>query len=295
MSDTRLRVNYPPDPNPRPPKFTPPPGACDSHFHVYGPPHIFPYVENRRSTPPAAPIEHYLAMAGVLGMTRGVLLNPNVHGFETDVVVDALAKGEGRLRGVINANPDLTAAEIMALHGAGVRGMRFNFTHAHGKAFAEDDFVRAIGKFAHLPWSVDLHTDVDTVVARADALDRAPLPVVIDHFARADGAAGTDDPGFRVLLDLLAGGNVWMKISGADRLMMRGAKFADIAAMARVLVARAPDRILWGTDWPHSERYKPGEMPNDGDLLDMLADYAPDAATRNKILVDNPKALFGFD
>ena len=295
MSDTRLLVNYPPDPNPRPPKFKPPPGTCDSHFHIYGPPHPFPYVENRRSTPPAAPIEHYLAMAAVLGMERGVLVASNVHGFETEMVLDGIARGEGRLRGVINADPDLTAAQIKALHAGGISGMRFNFTGAHGRAFVEDDFFRALAKFDHLPWSADLHIDLDVVVTQADAFARASVPVVIDHFARADGSKGIDDPDFRVLLDLLAGGNVWMKISGADRLMMRGARFADIKAMARALIARAPDRIIWGTDWPHSERYKPGEMPNDGDLLDMMTDYAPDEAPRKKILVENPKALFGFE
>ncbi|MDX1485362.1 MAG: amidohydrolase family protein [Alphaproteobacteria bacterium] len=288
-------VNYPPDPNPRPPKFVPPAGTCDTHFHVYGPPHLYPYVEDRRSTPPAAPIEHYLAMAGVLGIARGVLVQPNVHGFETDVVIDGIAKGEGRLRGVINANPAFTAAEIKRLHAGGVRGIRLNLTHAHGRAFDEDAFSRQIAKIADFAWSVDLHTDLDTVVAHADVLARAPLPVVIDHFARCDGASGTDDPGFRAVLDLCAGGNVWMKIGGADRLMSRGARFEDITAMARALIARAPDRVIWGTDWPHSAVFAPGQMPNDGDLLDMMLDYAPDEATRNRVLVDNPAALYGFD
>ncbi len=288
-------VNYPPDPNPRPPKFTPPPGACDSHFHVYGPPHLYPYVENRRSTPPAAPIEHYLAMAGILGLERGVLVQPNIHGFETDVVIDAIARGEGCLRGVINANPELTVPKIKALHAGGVRGMRFNITLAHGKPFAADVFLRVIGTFAHLPWSVDLHTDLQSVIENADVFARAPLPVVIDHFARTDGSRGIDDPGFAVLLDLCADGNVWVKIGGADRLMSRGARFADIVAMARALIDRAPDRILWGTDWPHSAVFEPGKMPNDGDLLDMMMDYAPSEAMVNKILTDNPKALFGFE
>ncbi len=292
--DTRLLVNYPPDPNPRPPKFAPPAGACDTHFHIYGPPHIYPYVENRRSTPPAAPIEHYLAMADVLGMERGVLVQPNVHGFETDVVLDAIAKAPDRLRGVINANPDLTAEEIKALHAGGVRGIRFNITHAHGRAFGAEAFAAQIDKIAHLPWSVDLHCDLDSVVRNAELLDRAPLPVVLDHFARCDGAKGTEDADFRTMADLAAAGNVWIKVGGADRLMSRGAVYADIVAMARALIERAPSRIIWGTDWPHSEVWQPGRMPNDGDLLDMVADFAPDEAARRRILADNPAELYGF-
>ncbi|MDH3239755.1 MAG: amidohydrolase family protein [Alphaproteobacteria bacterium] len=293
--ETRLMVNYPPVPNPRPAKFAPPSGACDTHFHIYGPPHLYPYVENRRSTPPAAPIEHYLNMADVLGLERGVLVQPNVHGFETAVVTDAIARAPDRLRGVINANPDLGADEIAALHAGGVRGIRLNITHAHGKGFTREIFAAQIAKIAHLPWSVDLHCDLDSVVAHAEVLDSAALPVVIDHFARCDGARGTDDPDFRVMADLAAAGNVWIKIGGADRLMSRGAKYADIVAMARALIDRAPERIIWGTDWPHSEVWQPGKMPNDGDLLDMVADYAPDAGARRKILADNPAALYGFD
>lgn len=293
--DTRLLVNYPPDPNPRPPSFTPPPGTCDTHFHIYGPPHLYPYVADRRSTPPAAPIEHYLAMADVLGMERGVLVQPNVHGRETQVVLDAIVKAPERLRGVINANPDLSAADIGALHAGGVRGIRLNITHAHGKAFGADAFAAEIAEIAHLPWSVDLHCDLDSVVRHAEVLDRAALPVVIDHFARCDGSKGTDDPDFRTLLDLAAGGNVWVKIGGADRLMSRGTKYPDIVAMARALIDRAPERVIWGTDWPHSEVWEPGRMPNDGDLLDMMLDYAPDEEARRKVLADNPARLYGFD
>lgn len=293
--ETRLLVNYPPDPNPRPAKFVPPSGACDTHFHIYGPPHLYPYVEDRRSTPPAAPIGHYLNMARVLGIERGVLVQPNVHGFETAVVTDAIAQASGALRGVVNANPDLTEAGIAALHAGGVRGIRLNITHAHGKAFTHDGFAAQIAKIAHLPWSVDLHCDLDSVVRHAEVLDRAALPVVLDHFARCDGAKGTDDPDFRVMADLAAAGNVWIKIGGADRLMGRGAAYADIVAMAHALIGRAPERIIWGTDWPHSAVWEPGKMPNDGDLLDMVADYAPDEDMRRKILTDNPAALYGFD
>jgi len=211
------------------------------------------------------------------------------------VVTDAIARAPDRLRGVINANPDLGADEIAALHAGGVRGIRLNITHAHGKGFTREIFAAQIAKIAHLPWSVDLHCDLDSVVAHAEVLDSAALPVVIDHFARCDGARGTDDPDFRVMADLAAAGNVWIKIGGADRLMSRGAKYADIVAMARALIDRAPERIIWGTDWPHSEVWQPGKMPNDGDLLDMVADYAPDAGARRKILADNPAALYGFD
>lgn len=293
--ERKFRVNLPPDPNPRRPRFTPPKGTCDTHFHVFGPPHLFPFVEQRIYTPPAAPIEHFLMMADIVGIERGILVVPNVHGFDHAMLFDALEKADGRLRGMIRANPALSQADFRALHGRGVRGIRFNAVAELRGGFDTANFQAIIGRVESLGWPVDLHIDPELLVEHADLFRRVQTPLVIDHFGRIDPAAGLEQPAFKVLLDLLGEGNVWVKISGADRFVERGAQYQDMVPYARALIARAPERIIWGTDWPHSNIFEPGYTPNDGMLMDLMADFAPDEATRDRILSDNPARLFWFD
>jgi predicted TIM-barrel fold metal-dependent hydrolase len=292
--DSKLKVPFPPDPNPRQPRFTPPPGTCDTHFHVFGPPEVFPYVANRLYTPPAAPIEHYLSMAKTIGMERGVLVVPAVHGFENDVMHDALEKAEGRLCGMIRANPDLSAAALRALHARGVRGIRFNSVRSRGGEFDEAMVRSAIAPLGDLPWAVDFHIEAELLERNAELLSRIEKPVVIDHFGLVESGNGLDRREIRALLDLVGLPHVWVKISGADRRLYAGERYDDIVALARALIARAPERVIWGTDWPHAYVYEAGRQINDGDLISFMADYAPDEATRRKILADNPARLFGF-
>lgn len=292
--DPKQRVSLPPDPNPRTPKFTLPPGACDTHFHVFGPPHLFPYGEARRYTPPAAPIEHFFGMAAVVGIERGVMVQPTVHRWDSASTLDALTKGEGRLRGMIHANPDFDDAEYRRLHAGGVRGVRFNCAPRLGGRFDVGRLNRVIADVERYGWVVDLHMDADFLEPHADMIRRIALPVVIDHFANVHAMTGTHAAAFRALHDLLGEQHVWLKISGADRVISRGARYPDVIDLARALIARAPERIIWGTDWPHSNIFTPGQIPNDGDLVDMLLDFAPDESTRRRILVDNPARLFGF-
>jgi predicted TIM-barrel fold metal-dependent hydrolase len=292
--DSKLRVNFPPDPNPRPLKLHPPAGTCDTHFHVFGPPHRFPFIEERLYTPPAAPIEHWLQIADKVGIERGILVQPNVHGFITDVTVDAIERSDGRLRGMIRADPNLTSDDVRRLHARGVRGIRFNFArHLRGK-FDPAHFEKLVATVASQGWAVDLHIDPELIVERAETIRRAPANIVIDHFGRVDGTKGVDQLGFKTLLDLFGEKHVWIKISGADRLMARGCRYEEIVPLARALIAKAPDRVIWGTDWPHSNIFEPGKTPNDGDLMNMMLDFAPDEATRNGVLADNPARLFGF-
>jgi predicted TIM-barrel fold metal-dependent hydrolase len=293
-ADDKLKVIFPPDPNPRPLKFKPPAGACDTHFHVFGPPHVFPYAEARMYTPPAAPIEHYFSVAAKLGLERGVLVSPSVHGFDYSAMHDAIDKSDGRLRGVIRANPDVTIQNNRALHARGVCGVRFNFVKRLRGAFDQDRFWRVISQMDGLPWNVDLHTEPQIIEERAEIIRRVPLPVVIDHFGMIEAHQGLEQPAFKVLKDLLSGGNIWVKISSADRQMKRGSKYGEVVAMARALIAHRADRLIWGTDWPHSFVWEAGQMPNDGVLINMLPDFAPDEATRKLILADNPARLFGF-
>ena len=293
--DPKLRVTLPPDPNPRTPKFKPPPGTCDTHFHVFGPPHLFPYVETRRYTPPAAPIEHFFGMAAVVGIERGVMVQPNVHRWDSASTLDAIAKGDGRLRGMIHANPDFTEADHRKLHAGGVRGVRFNCIIRTGGGFNVERFQHVISQVQALGWAVDMHIDPDFLAPHAELIRRIPLPVVIDHFANVHSMSGKDEADFKILHDLLGEKHVWLKISGYRPAAFARRALPGCRADGQALIARAPERIIWGTDWPHSNIFKHGEVPNDGDLMNIMMDFAPDEAVRKKILVENPARLFGFD
>ncbi len=294
--DEKLLVNFPPDPNPRKPKLKAPPGSWDTHFHVWGPPHLFPYSEKRRYTPPAAPVEHYLKMAKYIGLERGVIVQPSAHGMDTAITLNAIKVSGGRLRGMIRADPALTPEDVKRLHAGGVRGLRIALRRAHGNAFREDLFHQMVKLIAPARWPLDLQIDDDAIEPMSDLIKSVKVPVIIDTFGHVDfRKGGLEQPAFRAMLALLDTGNVWVKIHGANRFLAWGVRYEDIVSMARAYVARAPDRVLWGTDWPHSEIFEPGQMPNDGDLIDMLLDYAPDEAKRNRILVDNPSKLFDFD
>ena len=292
--DPKLRVTLPPDPNPHPLRFRPPHGTCDTHFHVFGPPHLFPYSDARHYTPPAAPIEHFFGMAALVGIERGVMVQPTVHLWDSASTLDAIAKGEGRLRGMIHANPDFTEADHRKLHAGGVRGVRFNCVERNEGSFNEHNFNRVVSQVQALNWVVDLHIDPEFLAPHADMIRRIPLPVVIDHFANVHSMSGKDEADFKILLDLLGEKHVWIKISGADRVLSRGARYEDVVKLAQALLARAPDRVIWGTDWPHSNMFKHGQMPNDGDLMNMMLEFAPDEALRKKVLVENPARLFWF-
>jgi predicted TIM-barrel fold metal-dependent hydrolase len=291
--DPKLRVTFPPDPNPRKPRLVARPGSWDTHFHVYAP-HLFPFAEKRRYTPPAAPVEHYLQIAAAIGLERGVIVQPSVHGTDTAVTVDAVAKSGGRLRGMIRSDPKLTADAVARLHAAGVRGLRFPISRDLGDALKEDVFHHNVALMKTVGWVVDMQIDADVMVARADMIRRVPLPVIIDTWGRVDPRDGLDQPAFQVLLELIGEHDVYVKIHGTNRFLDRGVPYADMIRTARALIARAPDHVLWGTDWPHSEVFTPNKMPNDGDLIDMLLDYAPDEQLRKKILVDNPARLFDW-
>lgn len=293
MADPNLTVNFPPDPNPKKPRLVAPPGSWDTHFHVWAP-HLFPFAEKRRYTPPAAPIEHYLKVAKAIGLERGVIVQPSVHANKTDVVVDAIAKSNGRLLGMIIAKPTLSFEEAKTLHAAGVRGVRFNARSGHGNRFDRSLFDHVLGVVRPLGWILDLQIDDGAIVELADMVRGSPLPVIIDTFGHIDARKGREQPALLTLLNLIGATDTYVKIHGANRFLAWGVPYDLIVGLARAFIARAPHRVLWGTDWPHSEVLEPNQMPNDGDLIDMLLDYAPDEGVRKKILVDNPKRLFEF-
>ena len=283
----------PPHPSPHPPTaFSPPPRATDAHCHVFGPAARFPFAPEATYTPPDAGIEDFEVLQDRLGLSRAVFVQASCHGTDNAAMVDALHRGRGRYAGVAMIDETFSPADIGALHDAGVRGTRFNFVAHLGGAPDIDVFWRLVDRVQPFGWHIVLHFDAKDLPAYAELLDRMPCPYVIDHMARVDATAGVEQEAFGALLDLMADERAWVKVSGAERLTAGGAPpYDDVVPYAQALIATAPDRILWGTDWPHPNVR---HMPDDGDLVDALALFAPDEAVRSRILVDNPETLYDF-
>jgi 2-pyrone-4,6-dicarboxylate lactonase len=292
---------YPPDPNTRRPASTPPANACDTHFHVFGPPEQFPFLSTHEYTPPAAPLEHYLKMIAVIGIERAVVVQPSVHGLDNSATLDAIKHSDGKFRGIGRIDDKTTRDELNRLHEGGIRGVRFNLLDRPRGNVKLDVLDRCIENAVYLGWSVDLHIDMKNLIAQEKRIRSSPVPIVIDHIARVKPSEGLDQPGFQLLLELARLKHVWVKVSGADKICNTqvhsyfGLPSIEVIPYARAVIAAAPDRVIWGTDWPHSNNFAPGHTPNDGDLVDLLAEFAPDDQIRKKILVDNPAVLYGFE
>lgn len=291
---------YPPDPNTRRPKFPPPPKACDTHFHVFGPPEKFPFVSTHEYTPPAAPLEHYLKMLAVIGVERAVVVQPSVHGLDNSATLDAIGNSGGHFRGVGRIDDKTARDDLRRLHEGGIRGVRFNLLDRPRGNVKLEVLDQCVDNIAGFGWSVDLHIDMKNLLAQEKRIRAMAVPVVIDHIARVKPAEGLKQPGFQLLLDLMKLNHVWTKVSGADKICETtvdsyfGLPFVEVIPYAQAVIAAAPERVIWGTDWPHSNNFMPGHTPNDGDLVDLLALFAPDESIRKNILVDNPARLYGF-
>ena len=282
-----------PDADTRKPKYRPPAAACDAHCHIFGPGDRYPYAADRTYTPPDAPLERFKELQGILGFGRAVLVNASCHGTDNTVIVDAIAQSGGHYRGVANADDSFTERDFEKLHHDGFRGVRFNFVRHLGGMPDMDEFQRILARIKPFGWHVDLHFDAADLVEFGALLHELPVPFIIDHMGRVPTKAGLDQAPFRTLLDLARKHpDCWVKVSGAERISSAGPPFTDAVPFARTLIETIPDRILWGSDWPHPNISK--HMPNDGDLVDLIPLIAPDAATQRKILVDNPHRLYGF-
>jgi len=276
--------------HPSRPGWTPPALACDSHCHVFGPFDRFPLSPERSFTPPEIPWERLRALHDLLGFERCVLVQASCHGSDNSAMLDAIARSGGRARGVAIVGPGDDAAAFAALHAAGVRGVRFNFVAHLGGAPDMGFFWRTVEHIAPLGWHLQLHFDAQDIPGHAALFERIPLPFVIDHMGRVRAEDGVDHPVFRALLGLLERNpRAWVKVSGSDRITPR-APFDAAAPFARALCRAAPERTLWGTDFPHPNLA--GDMPDDGALVDLFARTFPDAADRQRILVDNPARLY---
>ena len=282
-----------PDPNPRTPAFKAPPGSIDTHTHIFGPAAVYPFSPTRPYSPPDAPLDAFRALHQKIGVDRAVIVNATVHGFDNRVVTDAIAQSGGRYKGVANVNSAMSDAELFALGKAGICACRFAFLKRLGGVGDMSVFRTLVDRVAAIGWHVDVYLEAGTIREFVPILKALPVTYVIDHMGTIGAAKGVDDPEFKALLDLQATDEkCWIKISGPERASASGPPFHDAVPFAQKLIDNAPDRVIWGTDWPHPNVKF---MPNDGDLVDLIPLYTADPAKQNKLLVTNPERLFRFD
>jgi 2-pyrone-4,6-dicarboxylate lactonase len=279
------------------PLVRPPPNACDTHCHVFGPAAQFPYAGDRSYTPPDAPLAKYLAMLGALGFDRGALVQGSAHGHDNSAMLDALEREPKRLRGIAVADTGTPPAELRRWHALGVRGLRFNHFFRGGQLHYRGgvplEAARTLAPvMKELGWHLQLWIDVKDLPDTIPLLKEIGLPVVIDHMGRTDAHAGTGAPGFQSLVRLLGEGGCWVKLSGAHRVSQAVPDYPDARPLHEALVTANPDQCVWGSDWPHPRMESP--MPNAGHLLDLFNAWTPDDAIRRRILVDNPAKLYDF-
>ena len=281
-----------PDPDTREPAFKLPPKSCDTHTHIFGPASLYPYVATRPYDAPDAPLEAFRAVHDKIGVDRCVLVTATLHGTDNRVVTDAIAQSNGAYKGVGLVDDDMSDKELEALDAAGICGCRFLFLKRLGGVGDMGKFSRIVHRVAELGWHVDIYLEPGTIAEFTPLLTALPTDYVIDHLGTTQAAKGLDDPAFKALLDLQKRDDkCWLKITGLERASAGGKPFHDAVPFAKRLIDNAPDRVLWGTDWPHPNLKI---IPNDGDIVDLIPLYAADPAVQQKLLVDNPARLFGF-
>ncbi len=268
-----------------------PQGACDSHCHVFGPAAEFPFDAGRTYTPADAPKSALFALHRKLGLDRAVIVHPGAHGFDNSVTLDAIAASGGSYRGVALVPETVTTEEIAALDAGGMRGVRFNFVAHLAPPPPMKGFRAIVERVAPFGWHVVMHLMANDVAAITPYIEDLSVPFVIDHMARIPAVMGVGSPPFQELLRLMKRPNAWVKISAADRIS-EGAPYTDAIPFARALVEAAPDRVLWGTDWPHPNIK--GPVPDETELLALLRKIAPEPDLLRRILVDNPARLYRF-
>jgi 2-pyrone-4,6-dicarboxylate lactonase len=280
-----------PDPNPKKPKLKPPPGACDAHIHLFGPAAKYPFAPDSPYTSRDALPETLFALQDRLGLSTAVIVSPGGYGRNSAMLADVLAKYPNRFRGIALMRDDAPSAEYARLSKLGVRGLRM-MSDKRGVHVPHLNRETAARANEH-GWHVQFYPHGTDIVDYADQLLALKNSIVLDHFASIPAAGGVDQPAMATVRRMLDTGRVWLKLSGPMRCTVENPPYPSVTPLARVLVAHAPERMVWGSDWPHVN-LDGREMPNDGDLFDVLADWVPDAAVRNRILTQNAKALYGF-
>ncbi len=285
----------PPDRMPRRPQLALPPGAVDCHAHVIGPLARYPLSAERVYTPPDCTASAYTAMLTAVGVARTVLVQPSVYGSDNRLLLDTLAEANpAHQRGVAVLAGDESDTELERWHAAGVRGARVNLVdRAERSGTLPMTALHALAtRIAPLGWHLELLAHVDEAGDGLAALEALPVPVVFGHFGYMSIGRNVNDPGFRALLTLLRSGRAWVKFTGPYRLTRADLPYPEVDDAAIALREAAPERLVWGSDWPHV--MLKGVMPNDADLNDLIARWLPGAGLRQQVLVDNPQQLYGF-
>jgi 2-pyrone-4,6-dicarboxylate lactonase len=284
---------------PSKPRFTLPAGAVDAHCHVFGPGAQFPYAPERKYTPCDASKEQLFALRDHLGFDKNVIVQATCHGTDNRALVDALQASNNKARGVATVNRHVTDAELHALHAAGVRGTRFNFVKRLADSTPRADLLDIARRIAPLGWHIVIYFEAVDLPELYDFFTSLPTTVVVDHMGRPDVSQPVDGPEFELFVKLMRDNpNIWSKVSCPERLSLSGPKalngeqnaYADVVPFARRLVAEFPDRVLWGTDWPHPNLKD--HMPDDGLLVDFIPHIAPTPELQHQLLVDNPTRLY---
>lgn len=279
-------------PNPRKPRFTPPPGAVDAHCHVFGPGHLFPYAPERKYTPCDASKDQLFALRDHLGFARNVIVQATCHGADNTALLDAIVHSDGKVRGVATVRPDVSDAELKRLHDGGVRGVRFNFVKRLVDVLPRDGLMSVAERIAPLDWHVVIYFEAQELPELYNFFTALPTTVVVDHMGRPDTRGPIDAPEFELFLRLMREhDNFWSKVSGAERLSHSGPPaYDDFVPFAGRVVELFPDRVIWGTDWPHPNLKI--HMPDDGDLVEVIPRIAPTPELQRKLLVANPMRLY---
>jgi 2-pyrone-4,6-dicarboxylate lactonase len=280
-----------PDPHPKKPRIKAPPGACDTHIHLFGPAAKYPFAPDSPYIAHDALPETVFALQDKLGMSTAVIVSPGGYGRNYSLLADVLTKYPERFRGIALLRDDTPSSEIGRLTKLGVRGMRM-MSHKRGQHVP--NYSKEIAARVHEHgWHIQFYPHGTDIVEYADKLLALPNQIVLDHFASIPAAGGVDQPAVKAVLKMLDTGKVWLKLSGPMRCTAEPPPYPSVTPLAHVFVKHAPERMVWGSDWPHVN-LDGMVMPNDGDLLDLLAEWVPEAAVRNRILTQNAKALYGF-
>lgn len=284
---------FPFDGSPRAPARLPPLQSCDSQFHVFGPSERYPVRSGAAYEMPSATITAALKMHRALGIERGVIVQTTTYGSDHRALLDGLAVAGRSYRGCANAMVFGSASDshLAELHAAGVRGTRFSFRKDLGAVLCTSDYARAIARSTELGWYVKIQPGRGGIIESIEWYDKLKIPVLIDHMGRPNPAAGIKDPNLRKMCELLQKGNFWVMLSLGEKLSRFGPPWPDVVAPARAYIEAAPDRVVWGSDWPHPLSTTP--PPNDAELLELLYRYGSEDELY-KVLVANPAALFGF-
>ncbi len=289
-----------------PVNFDVPAGACDCHTHIHGDPEKFPFFAGRVYTPEPASPEEMSALHRALHIERVVIVTPSVYGTDNSATLFGMTARGANARGVAVIDDKTAEGELDAMHKAGFRGIRLNLATGgiNDPNVGRSRFSAAVERMKARGWHVQLFTNLAMITAIKELVATSPVPVVFDHFGGAQADLGVNQPGFSDLVELVKSGKAHVKISGAYRSSKLAPDYADIVPFAQALIAANPDRIVWGSDWPHPDSVTPAGHKitdvtplyqiDDGRLFDQLPVWAPDAAIRNKIMVDNPARLYGF-